>query len=130
MRYSDFYQMYKQLRDQELQELAAAVKAYGDEYIFIDCDGDDAKEKWYERGDYDNLPIVHGSTKYLDGYDDYYVSRVKVNEYGGVTIYGFRTDGDNPDDEDYLEHIMPGHICCIIDFIPETETVKDVSINK
>lgn len=130
MRYSDFYQMYKQLQQQERQELAAAVKAYGDEYVFIDCDSDDAVEKWYAMEDHEDFPMVHGATKYLDGYDDYYVSRVKVNEYGDVSIYGFRTEGDNPDDEDYLEHIMPGQVCLIIDFIPETETVKDVSINK
>lgn len=130
MNHSDFYQKYKELQAQECQELAAAVKAYGGEYIFIDCDGDDAKEKWYDREGDDATPIIHGATRYLEGYDDYYVSRVKVDQYGNLSIYGFRTEGDNPDDEDYLEHIMPNQINSIIDFIPETESVKDVSITK
>ena len=127
MKNSDLYQKWQELDKQERRELAAAVKAHGGQYVFIDCDGDDAVEKWYESTDHDNIPIIHGASKYLDGYDDYYVSKVVAYDSGQVGIYGFRTEYDGPEDEEYIQHIMYAQINLITDMIPETDDVSDVS---
>lgn len=127
MKNSNLYQKWQELDKQERRELAAAVKAHGGEYVFIDCESDDAKEKWYESADHNDIPIIHGATKYLDGYDDYYVSRVVAYDDGQVSVYGFRAEYEGPEDEEYLNYIMYAQINLITDLIPETERVNDVS---
>lgn len=129
MKHSDFYKKLDAIRKQELQELAAAIKAHEDKYIFVDCESDNSDEKWYDRANYYDIPIIHGTTRYSDSYDDYYVAYVEVNQYG-VSIYGFRTEYSSPSDVEYLDFddITPGHISYIIDFISETDDVEDVSI--
>ena len=126
MRNTNLYNEWKALDNWERRELAAAVKAHGGEYIFIDCENDDAEDNWYQRDDKYDLPIVNGSTDYMEVNEDMYVSRVKVDD-GGLTIYGFCKDGGSPDDEDEITFIAYSHISFITDCIPETDTVKEVS---
>jgi hypothetical protein len=127
MKCTDLYKKYKELDAQERRELAAAVNAHGGEFIFIDCDSDDAEDKWFENDEDENAPIILGSNRYNDESEDYYISRVRVNEYGTPEIYGFRKSGDTPADEQSLDSVEFSHISFITSLIPETDDVKDVS---
>lgn len=120
MKHTELYNEYKKLDELERQELIAAVKAHGGEYVFIDEDDED----WYENED---IPMVCACFSNSDNLSDYYVSRVAVDEKGDLAIYGFDKEYGAPSDERALYHIETGHIGTIIDFIPETETIKDVS---
>ena len=121
MKHTELYNEYKKLDELERQELIAAVKAYGGEYVFIDEDTED----WEDN---DDCPIVSACFSYSDNQSDYYVSRVAVDEKGYLAIYGFDKEYGSPSDERELNYIETSHIGTIIDFIPATETVKDVSI--
>lgn len=120
MKHTELYNEYKKLDELERQELIAAVKAHGGEYVFIDEEDED----WY---DDDDAPIVCACFSYSDGMSDYYVSRVAVDDKGYLSIYGFDKEYGSPSDERELYQIETGHIGPIIDCIPATETVKDVS---
>ena len=120
MKHTDLYNEYKKLDAIEREELIAAVKAHGGEYVFIDEEDED----WY---DDDDVPIVCACFSYSDGMSDYYVSRVAVDDKGYLSIYGFDKEYGSPSDERELYQIETGHIGTIIDCIPATETVKDVS---
>ena len=119
MKHTDLCNEYKKLDEIERQELAAAVKAHGGEYVFINEDDED----WYER----ECPVIVASTRYSDAQEDYTVSRVTVDEDGFLTIYGFDKEYGNPMNEHELYYIEYGHISSITDYIPETEIIKDVS---
>lgn len=123
MKHTDFYALYKKLDEQARKELAAAVQAHGDEYIFIHSDDDgnyDVEEK-------NNAPIISASTKWMESYEDVYVSKVTLEEGKFLTIYGFPKECW-VDDEQELTNIAHGHLEYIIDQIPETDEVQDVTI--
>ena len=58
MKHTDFYNQYKYLDACTEDELKAAVKAHGNEYVFIHTDDDEhiSEEK-------QNAPIISASTK-------------------------------------------------------------------
>lgn len=123
MKHTDLYNEYKKLDALEEAELIAAVKAHGGEYIFVHFDED---------GDYDSeerneAPIIAASTRWMDSYEDFYVSRVEVDERGYYTLYGWNKEGCA--DEMEIDSIAHGHLGYVTDCIPETESVKDVSIS-
>lgn len=120
MKHTDLYNEYKKLDEIERQELIAAVQAHGGEYVFIHVDED---------GDYDDdeqneAPIVAASTRYMDSYEDFYISRVEVKN-GYLSIYGWPKESWS--DEDEIDSVAHGHLGYITDMIEQTETVKDVS---
>lgn len=122
MKHSDFYALHKKLDEQARNELTAAIKAHGEEYVFIHED---------ENGDYNseeenNAPIIAASTRYMDGYEDFYVTRVVLENEICLVIYGYSKDGCK--DEEELTSVAHGHLEYIIDMIPETEDVQDVTI--
>lgn len=124
MKHTDFYSLHKALDNQAYQELRAAVRAHGNEYVFIHIDED---------GDYDTeeenaAPIVSASTKWMDGFEDFYITRVAIDDNDYVTIYGYNKEGYA--DEYEIDAVSHGHLEYIIDHIPETEEVKDVTILK
>lgn len=120
MKHTDLYNEYKKLDAIEREELVAAVNAHGGEYVFIHVDEDGN----YDSEEQNNAPIVAASTRYMDAYEDFYISRVEVkNDY--LYIYGWPKESGA--DEDEIESIAHGHLGYIIDMIDETETVKDVS---
>lgn len=45
MRHTDFYNQYKHLDDCTREELKAAIKAHGNEYVFIHTDEDDGEDE-------------------------------------------------------------------------------------
>lgn len=122
MKHTDFYSLHKKLDEQAKEELVAAVKAHGNEYVFIHFDED---------GDYDfeelnNAPIVAASAKYMDGYEDFFISRIEVDEDGYYVLYGWPKD-ECPDEVE-IDSVAHGHLEYVINCISETEEVKSVSI--
>ena len=124
MKHTDLYDEYKKLDAIEREELIAAINAHGGEYIFIHRDNEDG----YDFKDLPYAPIVAASTCYMSAYEDFYISRVIVEEGKHLAIYGFLNDG-YLDNEEEIESVALGHLSCITDMIKETETVKDVSID-
>lgn len=122
MKHTDLYDEYKKLDAIEREELIAAINAHGGEYIFIHRDNEDG----YDFKDLPYAPIVAASTCYMSVYEDFYISRVIVEEGKHLAIYGFLNDG-YLDNEEEIESVALGHLSCITDIINETETVKDVS---
>ena len=120
MKHSELYNEYKKLDEIERQELIAAVKAHGGECIFIHT------EKDYALDEQDDAPIVAACTRCMDQYEDFYISRVVLEDGKYLNIYGYSKEGCM-DDENEIESIAHGHLGYIIDEIPETDAVKDVS---
>lgn len=120
MKHTDLHNEYKKLDAIESRELIAAVKAHGNEYIFVhfDDDGD------YDTDERNNAPIIAASTKWMDAYEDFYISRVKVED-DCYTIYGWQKESCA--DEIEIDSVAHGHLGYIIDCIPETDSVTDVT---
>lgn len=124
MNHTDFYNQYKHLDAQTENELKAAVKAHGKEYVFIHIENDDDDHISEESN---NAPIILASTKWMDSYDDFYVTRVVIDDFDCVIVYGFPKDCW-PDDEHELTEIAHGQLEYVIDEIPATDEVEDVTI--
>ncbi len=119
MKHTDFYKLHKELDAQAQEELIAAVRAHGGEYIFAEPDED---------GDYDSLndcPIIMASTRSMDNYADFYILRVELEEDKYLRVFGVPKE-DWCTDEMELDSFAHGHLEYIIDLIPETEEVKSV----
>ncbi|MDE6019224.1 MAG: hypothetical protein K2G85_10490 [Muribaculaceae bacterium] len=123
MKHTDFYSLHKKLDDQAEKELVAAIKAHGNEYIFIHTDEDDE----YIPEEKNEAPIILASTKHMESYEDFYITRVVLDEEDYLSVYGFTKDGW--EDEHELDSIAHGHLEYIIDHIPETDKVQDVTIS-
>lgn len=123
MKHTDFYPIIKAIQEHEKKELIAAVIAHGDVVEFVPKDEDGH----YEDASAD-CPVVLAGTKYADQATDYNIVKVTVDHECGVdwlTIYGIEKEyGYEPE----IIYVEPGQIGYIIDHIPETKTVKDVSI--
>lgn len=121
MKHTDLYKEYKRLDTIEAVELMLAVEAHGNEYVFIHIDEDGN----YDVEERDKAPIISASTKWMDAYDDFYISRVEVDN-GFYTLYGWPKEGFA--DEVEIDSVAHGHLGYVTDCIPETDDVKDVSI--
>lgn len=126
MKHTDFYNQYKHLDDCTREELKAAIKAHGNDYVFIHTDEDDGDDENISE-EKNNAPIIAASTKWMDTYEDFYISRVAIEEFGCLAIYGFPKEGW-ADDEQELTSIAHGQLEYVIDLIPETDEVQDVTI--
>lgn len=116
MKHTDFYSLYQEIQKREYAELAEAVKAHGGSFSFID------------ELDEDDLPVVMASRYEDDGYSDYIVTEVKLgSKY--INIFGYKKYGYE-EDTDVLEFVANGHLEYIIDAIPETEEVQDVTLKQ
>lgn len=124
MKHTDFYNQYKYLDALTEDELKAAVKAHGNEYVFIHTDDDDDNRIAEEKVE---APIILASTKNMESYEDFYVTRVAIEDFDSVVVYGFPKDGWS-DDERELTDIIHGQLEVVIDLIPETDEVQDVTI--
>lgn len=120
MKHTDLYNEYKKLDAIERRELIAAVKAHGNEYIFVhfDDDGD------FDDEERDYAPIISAATSGMDAYEDFYISRVDV-EGDSCTLYGWAKECYA--DEVQIDSVAHGHLGYVIDSIPETDDIKDVT---
>lgn len=120
MKHTDLYNEYRKLDRIETAELILAIQAHGNEYIFIHFD-DDGNYNVEER---DNAPIISASSRWADAYEDFYISRVKVDK-GFYTLYGWPKESYA--DEIKIDSVAHGQLSYVIDYIPETDDVKEVS---
>lgn len=116
MRHTDFYKQYKEIEAREREELKKAVLAHGGEFRFLTEDG--------EAIDGVQAPIVMAGDRHWDSNCDCVITRVVVND-GFLEIYGY--DKEYGDNEIWLDDVELGHLNFIIDEIPETDEIQDVT---
>ena len=116
MRHTDFYRKYRELEALERKELKKAVLAHGGEFRFRTEDGDDIEGV--------QMPIVMAGDSHWESNCDCYITRVAVVD-GFLEIYGY--DKEYGYKEIRLDDIEFGHLNYIIDEIPETDAVHDVT---
>lgn len=110
MKHTDFYSLIKKIKEQERQELINAVIAHGGSY------------KWEDEGE---KPIIAANVKYWENPMDVYITHVCIID-GNLRIYGEEKESGVPVEVDPCD-VFAGHISCIIDMIPELESIKDIS---
>lgn len=117
MKCTDAWQMGHQLRNRMLDELKLAIKAHGGEY------------SWYSEEDEEyaeNVPIVLCNHRYA-GPVDIKVRRVYIDKCGCLGVEAVTNEFED-DIHVEFEDIVPHHIQSIIEAIPATNKVDDVSI--
>ena len=113
MKHSNFYTLIQAIQNKEASELRAAVIAHGGKYIF-DHDSDD-------------YPIIAANPNSCNPNPiDVEVTEVVADSSGYIRVSGIeKMDRYNIDLNP--SEIFAGHLSFIIDYIPETDTVKDVT---
>lgn len=117
MKHSDIYKQYRALEALEREELKKAVLAHGGEFRFQTEDGEPIEGI--------QAPIVMAGDSHWDSNCDCVITCVAVVD-GYLEIYGY--DKEYGDEEIWLDDIEFGHLSYIIDEIPETAEVSDVSV--
>lgn len=117
MKHTDFYNKYREIEAMERAELKKAVMAHGGEFRFVNEDGEEIEGIC--------APIIMASGQDCNTSCDFIVSRVSVVN-NILEIYGVEKEWGV--EEEWLGYIEAGHLHYIIDEIPETEDVKDVTI--
>lgn len=119
MKHTDYYRQAREIKSKSIQELATALKAHGGTYTWRDPEGEDD-------GDKDDLPCIGFN---LDsGPVDVIVYQASVDDDGYVTITGRYNDDSGDIDEFDPEDAFVAHIDFLLDMIPETEDIHDVSL--
>lgn len=116
MRHSDFCKKYIELKNLEQEELKKAVLAHGGEFRFKTEDGKDIEGVY--------APVITVGDGDFEPNCYCYVTRVVVNG-NSIEIYGHNTDRYNG--EKLFNDIDIGFIPYIIDSIPETDKIQDVT---
>lgn len=116
MKHTDFYSKYREIEAQEREELKKAVLAHGGEFRFQTEDGEGIEGV--------QTPIIMAGDSHWEANCDCYITRVAVNN-GFLEIYGY--DKEYGDGEILLDDVEFGHLSYIIDEIPETDEVCDVT---
>lgn len=117
MKHTNTYEKLRVIDEQDRRELLAAVKAHGGIYRWYDEDGEEIEGR--------NAPIIVGAWKHMESPEDYIITHVEA-EGNYVRVYGYPKEGWSTT-PDYMYWIDHGQIGYIIDEIPETEEVSDVS---
>ena len=113
---SNAWKLSNQIRVRMMNELRLAVQAHGGEY------------SWYseEEEEYaDNVPIVLCNHEYA-GPVDVKVRRVYIDEHGCMEIEAATNEYDDDINVEF-DDIVPNHIQYIIECMPATDKVDDVS---
>lgn len=113
MKHSDFYERLQGLKRQEIAELIAAVEAHGGEVSFVEND---------------DAPVIMFNLDNI-GPADITVTKVYM-EKGKLHMTGIEMAACEGEKEYFLGDVVPGQLQYVIDQIPPTETVEDVSVNK
>lgn len=116
MKHTDYTGAYEALGKAELRELAAALKAHGGAYKF---DGDDP----------DKCAVISAIPKSGFNAEDFRVTQAILSD-GDVRIFGIPVDDYEECELDTSDMVICGQVGYIIDAIPETEGVKEVSAPK
>ena len=90
MKHTDFYNQYKYLDACTEDELKAAVKAHGNEYVFIHTDDDEHISEEKQKC----LLLFLLQQNVWQVMRTFYVSRVAIEDFDSVVVYGFpKKDG-------------------------------------
>lgn len=118
MGHSDFYEMYNTIRKQEVKELQLALDAHGGSFIWIDDEHD--REQLY------SPPCI--AVNVDCGPMDIIVHKAWFDDSGIQLLVSDKEWGDKIDIE--LKDIVPGHLAYLIEYMPITTKVNDVSIKQ
>ena len=110
MKHTDFHSIIRKIKEQERKELINAVIAHGGFYNW-----EDEEEK----------PVITANVKYWESPIDVCITHVYIID-GSLRIYGEDKEFGTPVEIDSYD-AFAGHISYIIDMIPETESIKEVS---
>ncbi len=115
MKHTDFYSILENIKNQEIQELTAAVKAHGGKVTFQ-----------YDMETDDDPPILIFNP---EGTVEVVVGTVIVED-DRLRVFGNDKNDCYADEQEefFIEDALPGQLSFIIDAIPETDNVKDVTI--
>lgn len=116
MKHTDLYTRYKELDAIERAELKKAVMAHGGEFRFENENGETVEGLC--------APVVIACGKHWESPCDCVITRVAVNNGGYLEIYGHEKEWST---HEALLEVETGHVGYIIDNIPETDDVQDVS---
>jgi hypothetical protein len=116
MEHTDFDRKIEQIKQQETAELIAAVNAHGGKFQWPMEDDDDNMER--------PIIAINPDSKYPNPTDVEVIS-VCVNS-GRLELIGLEKN-DGYEIPFTPEEVFPGHLSFIIDYIPETEDIKDVT---
>lgn len=112
MKYSDFYSKAKELRQQECQEVIKALNAHGGSY------------QWNSN----NYPIIPiNADKSCPCPQDIRIFKATVVN-GNLELWGVDNEYGNPV-EFNVSDVFAGYLSFIIDYIPATKEVSDVSVS-
>jgi len=117
MKHSDIYEMCRKVRRQEQAELKKALKAHGGSFSWLD--------KNVDRYDVDyDVPVI--AVNLDSGPMDVVVLGAWLNEYDSINLSVKGSEyGDDVDIN--VNDVIPGHLCYLIDCMPATAAVNDVS---
>lgn len=111
MKHSDFYGLLQVLKEQEIAELITAVKAHGGKVTFVE---------------YYDAPVIMFNLNNI-GPADITVKKVYIED-GKLHITGIEKAAYEGEKEYFLGDVVPGQLQYVIDQIPPTDTVEDVSV--
>ena len=115
MKCNSFDNILKQIRELEKDELIAAVKAHGGLYRFED-------------DVFAGKPVITFDTAdAFEGAADVEIQQVSVNDDGFLVLTGYPKDDPYAEIELDPDDVAPGHLHYVTEYIPETESVKDVT---
>lgn len=117
MKHTDFYTLVQDIKRKEQEELCKALEAHGGSYSWVNSEGDYITD----------YPIIAVN---VDGIcpnpTDVNIHSVYVDN-GCLNFVGEDKESGEPIDFKAC-NVFAGHLSYIIDYIPETDTVKDVTI--
>ena len=115
MKHTDFYSQLENIKTQEILELTAAVKAHGGKVTFQ-----------YNMEPDDSAPILIFNP---EGPVEVIVKTVILEGYF-LRVFGNDKNDYYADEQEefFIEYALPGQLSFIIDAIPETDDVNDVTI--
>lgn len=121
MKHTDYYSQAQAIKQKSIEELAAALKAHGGTYTWKDPENEEDEEA-------DEGPCIGFN---LDsGPVDVRVYQAKVDEQGFITIIGRYNDDSNDMAEFDPKDAFVAHIDFLLDEIPETAEVSDVTLQQ
>ena len=120
------WKISKILRDHMEKELKAALAAHGGGFSWYSEDEDYDCEDYNDDGYTDNVPLVMCNHKYA-GPMDVKIRKAYIDSYGYVKVTAATNEYDDEVDIEF-DDIVVSHIQYIIESIPVTDAVTDVSV--
>lgn len=121
MKCTNFYKLYEDVKRKELAELFLALKAHGGSFEFSEenC-------KKYNT----HPPCIDGAGRNGRNEGTFRVTRVVLEGGVSISVYGISEESsDAEEEEEWIETLVRGAYHDIIELIPPTEEVQDVTIS-